>query len=132
MKVECVDDGGIEWVDDVYLKMSDGKLHFVDNKALIILLDDHILFPIYGDTKTIELHVICNDLFYWGCADSEQFSIYELEELHKAYKSDDKWAIDKMCCSKRGLQPQVPIVEKMKQDGMWNETLEALPKPKGS
>lgn len=115
-----------------YIKSGSDKLYFIEESAIIELLAANVLFMCggYGSkSDTIELAVNCNDLFWWGTADAEQCLPNELEDLYKAWKADPRWGPDIWCCHHRKLQPQVPIVKKMKSDGVWTNELEALSDP---
>ena len=115
-----------------------GKESCDEDKILSILLKDGVLFSNEGEitgydggikTHTVVLYVLCNDLFYWACADAEPIRYHEIGQLYKAWEANKNWGTDKWCCMKRNLQPQEPIVEAMKKDGFWDEELEALPIP---
>lgn len=82
--------------------------------------------------NTIELVVNCNDLFWWGTADSEHCGPDELQSLYDRHKADPRWGAMIWCFLHRKLQPQVPVREKMQQDGAWTEELAALPEPSPS
>lgn len=81
----------------------------------------------------IVLYVLCNDLFYWGCADAENITHREIDDLYKmAFNKKYKgWGCDIWCCKKRNMKPQQPVIEKMKSDGVWDDELENLPKNDG-
>lgn len=79
------------------------------------------------DGGNVEMHVNCNDLFAWACADSEQVEDSELESLFQACKDDPIHGAEKWCCKKRNMQPQRPIVEDWKAKGAWDAEMEALP-----
>lgn len=143
---------------NVFFKMSDGEEVCNEELALAILLNEEILFcnerhtamkPIkvkdgkflppnpndpweVTNESTTVLYVNCNDLFYWGTADAESLPNDEIGKLYKMWKKDGAYGVDKWCCLRRGLRPQVPIVERMKKDGFWDDELEALPAPEPS
>ena len=123
----------------------DGVEHCDTNRCLAIMLNSEVLFAnsrrylhekSYKDEtpqpETIVLFVICNDVFYWACADAECLTLDEVGPLYKAWHADRKWGVIKWVCAKRNLQPQVPIVRDMKAAGAWTDELEALPKPEPS
>ncbi len=114
---------------DAYIDMGDGTKEFIEELALIELLQEDILFAGFGKNGYIrtELLVGCNDIFAWGVADCEKLPIYELEDLYKMYKLDIKWGVVKWCCIHRKSKPQEPIVTDMKKDNVWNEIMESLP-----
>jgi hypothetical protein len=80
---------------------------------------------VYGDDNGVQLEVICSDLFAWACADSEKFSYDDIPTLHKA--SLTAWGITKWCCRKRNQKPQLPVEKAMREAGVWDEEMEALP-----
>lgn len=101
-----------------------------ENKATIInLLDDEILYFNRIKNNEVNLHVNCNDLFYWGCADYEDITLDEIPSLIEEIAKDNRYGNSKWCCFKRGLRPQVPIVELMKKENLWTDELESLPAP---
>lgn len=115
----------------------DGKMYCDKEAALAILLYDEILFAngreyLHPNGKnagsTTVLFVICNDLFAWATSDAEKLPCKEIENLYKMYKKDKKWGASKWCCIQRNTQPQKPIIDEMKKDGVWDKIMEALPK----
>lgn len=76
---------------------------------------------------SIILFVICNDLFVWGSADAEDLPLSELKNLYRMWKKDMTWGSDKWCCKRRNLQPQEPVIEKMKAQGAWEKWMDELP-----
>lgn len=108
-----------ETVENEY-KVVDGKLYNDDSK------------PIHRGESTTILFVLCNDLFYWASADAERLPNSEIGRLYKMHMADKKHGSSKWCCLRRGLRPQVPIVEMMKADGAWDVALEMLPAPEPS
>ena len=113
-----------------------------EDNALAVLLADGVCFSGGGnpffktEDKDCEartcVRVLCNDLFYWACADCEELPVAEIGNLYRMHKENPKYGSDKWCCLRRNLRPQVPIVENMKKDGFWDAELEALPAPEPS
>lgn len=61
------------------------------------------------DSKTpekVKLIVDCNDLFFWGCADAEEFSEQDIPDLLKALDESPKHGSVLWCCRKRKMRPQ--------------------------
>lgn len=112
------------------------KFFFVE-KAIEILLREEVCFiggqdfvdPQNSSEKTCGVVVYCNDLFYWASADAECLPNSEIENLYHMWKENPRWGSSIWCCFRRHLRPQVPIVNSMKVDGVWDEKLEALPAP---
>ena len=64
---------------------------FVEESAIIELLADGVLMMCGGyqsKSDTIELAVICNDLFWWATADAEHCLPSELQGLYDQHKAD--------------------------------------------
>ena len=116
-----------------YYVRSDGKPPiFMESSAVIELLADDTLFVGSGyqsPSDTLELYVLCNDLFWWGTADAEPCKPSELESLYQAWHADKDWGALIWCCQHRNLQPQKPMREAMQKAGVWTEALAALPDP---
>lgn len=79
------------------------------------------------EARTIAVGVICNDVFAWGCADAEELPYSEIIPLWRAWKADKVWGTAKWCCRQRGVKPQQPVIRRMKEAGVWDEAMEALP-----
>ncbi len=98
------------------------------NKMLSDLLLDDVLFLSWGEMKTtIKPVVICNDWFYWACADAEPISLWELPSLYKTWTQDKILGPSIWCSFHRNLQPQQPWVKKLKELNLWTPELDALP-----
>ena len=121
---------------------------FDDNRALAVFLIEEIVFLSGSDylspfkprgedpdklcRPTCAPLVICNDQFYWACADCEPLPASEIESLYKMWKADPRWGVTKWCCRSRNMRPQIPIVNDMKKEGVWDDELESLPAPEPS
>lgn len=127
----------MQTIEDFYIR----KDFFDEGKALAYLLDKGYLFsnsrPYIENpwddkdkweigSSTIVLFVLCNDLFYWASGDAESITINELPDFLE-HILKEKWGADKWTCKKRKLRPQQPIIERMKEDGVWDADMEALP-----
>ena len=56
----------------------------------------------------VHLWVLCNDLFFWGCADGEAFDLGDLPDLKKSLQDSPANGDELWCCRKRGMRPQKP------------------------
>lgn len=56
----------------------------------------------------LKLWVLCNDLFFWGCADGEDFELSDLPGLEKALEESSDHGEILWCCRKREMRPQKP------------------------
>ena len=65
----------------------------------------------------ITISVICSDIFAWGCADAEDISHGDLENVAKAHIKDPMWGIAAWCISKRKQMPQPPVAKAMIEAG---------------
>lgn len=99
------------------------------------LLEDDVLFCNERDYlwdgekggSTVVLYVNCNDLFCWGAADAEDLPLDEVKNLYDMWEKDKVWGSDKWCCARRNQQPQDPVIEKMKEQGVWEPWMDELP-----
>lgn len=109
----------------------------LEQDMLIELLDKNILIPNSHKywcehlkemcPETLTLFVNCSDVFAWGCADAEEFTLQELPELFKLYEWDNVYGSTKWVCKKRNQKPQKPIVDELKKIGKWDDEFERLP-----
>jgi hypothetical protein len=76
--------------------------------------------------KLTALQVGCNDIFAWGCSDSEELEYKEIRSLYDMWHADREWGAAKWCAIKRKQQPQRPVIDSMKAAGSWDATMEAL------
>ena len=127
--IEDTNDPNIFLIDGVENYDEEGMVLYLLQKGRLLCngrkyLDEKgVVYP-----ETIVLFLICNDTFGWACADAEEIAYNELPELYKAVKADERYGDTKWVCKKRNLQPQQPLIEIMKEAGVWDEAMEALPK----
>ena len=90
----------------------------------------------FSEQDTIALQVNCNDVFAWGCSDSEDIDYAhileddvdnELYDLLRMYLENQRWGPVKWIALKCNMAPQSPMVKAMIADGAWDEELQALP-----
>ena len=60
--------------------------------------------------------------------DNADFETNELYRLTSYVIDNEKWGSTKFACWKRNLQPQKPVIDDMKKDGVWDDFMEAFPK----
>lgn len=118
--------------EDEVLFMLDGKEHCDEGAALSALLKAEVVFPhaaqpFFVSSGTVQISVLCSDLFAWGCADCESLPFAEVGALYKAWKVDPKHGVSKWCCVKRNERPQAPIERRWRAEGVWDDTMESLP-----
>lgn len=121
-------------VEDYFVTLSDGEVVPMEERILARLLGDDVLFSNERDYyydgepegKIVVLFVNCNDLFAWGCADAEDLPYEQLGPLLRMHMAG-KWGSDKWCCKQRNERPQKPVEKRMREDGAWDEMMEALP-----
>lgn len=78
------------------------------------------------ESKTISVHVNCNDVFAWGCADAEELPYDEIENVYRMWRADPSWGTAKWCAIRRKQQPQKPVIDAMKKAGSWDSIMENL------
>lgn len=74
--------------------------------------------------KAIYFGVNCNDVFAWGCADSEELQYHEIKPLYKLWKKDPYWGPAIWCMTKRKEMPQRPVGLSIRSARIWD--LDAL------
>lgn len=65
----------------------------------------------------VTLHVNCNDIFAWGCADAEDITHGEIGDFYEMWKKDSIWGPAAWCIKKRKQMPQAPVEERMVKAG---------------
>jgi hypothetical protein len=68
-----------------------------------------------------------NDIFIWGCADCDSFTLEQLENIINRVLVDHKWGVIHWLCATRNEQPQKPIKEQMQSENAWTDEMEGLP-----
>ena len=58
--------------------------------------------------EEVKMWVLCNDLFFWACADGEDFDLSDLDDFNQAFKDSPDNGQILWCCRKRGMRPQKP------------------------
>lgn len=100
--------------------------HLESEDYLKVLLCEQVVFINNGHWRKdwpkdcITVHVNCNDVFAWGCADAEDITFSELEDLYNMYKKDNSWGAAAWCIKKRKQMPQKPVQDLMNKTGLYN------------
>lgn len=106
-----------------------GQEHCVKENVLAVLLLEGLVFVNDWEVDegyTTVIYVNANDVFMWGCGDATVIGQDELGEFYKMSRKnygDIKWI-----CKKRNLQPQTPLIKRIKEAGCWDDEFESLPK----
>ena len=124
----------------------DGHPFFEQEKALVYLLTEDVVFPGSGayvdwgradghgaGKSTIGIFVLCNDVHGPG-SDAEtvtggedaDIGKNELYRLLSYVLADPRWGAVKYCCWKRNRQPWGRVAAGIKEDGVWDDWWEAL------
>ena len=109
-------------IKDLYKEDVDGDLIEFGDKVAILIQAEVIWIP----NESFSLYLNCNDVFFWGCADTEVIQPSDIEDLFEWWIQDEKWGEIKFACKKRNMQPQIPIVEDIKKDGKWEGWMDDL------
>ena len=90
-------------------------------------IDRLMFYPLEGGHWRIS--VICNDMFYFASADAEPVeSPAELMELMSYCRESPDWGVVKWLCHRRQMQPCYRCyIHPMQEDGVWDESMAALP-----
>lgn len=98
--------------------------------ALASLLMREFVFPHPAPNGTgVLLYADCSDVFTWGCADSEPFSLEDLPDIFLHFEHDRQWGVAVWCIKKRRLRPQ-PAIAAVIDPAKWNlDAMELRPNP---
>lgn len=91
--------------------------HYIGNKGS--------RFQFEGEGIIVLLN--CNDVFAWGCADTESVPHDKVPELFMLWHENHQWGPAKWCCLRRNEKPQAPVEKAIRKAGIWCERMEALP-----
>ena len=94
-----------------------------DNEAemLAVLIVKEIIF-----VTNNHLWVFCSDMFAWAMSDGEDITLEEIPDLYHEWYKDQAFGALKWVAKKRNLQPQEPVIEWIKKEGLWDDEWEAL------
>ena len=77
----------------------------------------------------VSLHLNCNDVFAWGCADAEDVLHSDLADIYDHFVKDNKWGTAVWCIKRRKMRAQKPVYDEIKKEGIWD--LDAIYKELG-
>lgn len=79
-----------------------------ESKTLVedLLIEEKLRLSTREDDGKIQPWILCNDLFFWGCADGEDISLEELPQLLECHALSPSFGGDLWCCRKRNMRPQ--------------------------
>jgi hypothetical protein len=121
----CEDQMSDDWVSETRTYVIHPN-HMEGEDYLKVLLCENVLFINNGHWRKdwpldcITIHVICNDIFAWGCADAEDITHGELEDLYNMWKKDDVYGPAAWCIKKRKQMPQKPVEKSIRKAGIWD------------
>lgn len=70
--------------------------------------------------ETLVVYANCNDVFMWGCADAEDVSYDQINEVFDHWVKDPAWGVAVWCIQRRGLMPQPPVERLIRCGGIWD------------
>ena len=82
--------------------------HYIETLPEQII--DHIIkekIRIHASDE-VSMYVLCNDLFFWACADMEDFELSDLDDFNQSLKESPENGDLLWCCRKRKMRPQQP------------------------
>lgn len=62
----------------------------------------------------VSLYVSCNDVFAWGCCDSQPLPYHDIEDVYKFWLRDNNLGPVVWCCMMRNEMPQKPVADKIR------------------
>jgi len=112
-----------EWQDgwnDCVMALSEKAIKISDllNK-LPDEITDYILRDVISasvDEGVLSLWINCHDLFFWACADCEEFEPKDLLELNRAYQDSPENGAILWVCRIRKMRPQQLYYKYLKND----------------
>lgn len=139
------EDGTVITDDDVYWEMTwpqdrhpdkpPIEMIFDHRDALARLLAEEVLFTnsFHWEKEWPEaarnkagLFVNCNDIFAWACSDAERLPYEGIQSLYDMWLENKDWGPAKWCAIQRNQKPQGPVIDAMKNAGVWDEGMKAL------
>jgi len=87
-----------------------GWLDNLPKEVLLLVADEKIRVSV-NSKERLKTWVLCNDLFYWACADGEDFELSDLSDFQKALKESPDHGDLLWCCRKRKMRPQTPYYQ---------------------
>ncbi len=106
-----------------------------DEDYLKVLLCENVAFINNGWWRKdwpqdhVSIHIGCNDVFAWGCADAEDVLCSELQDVYEHWKKDPDWGAAVWCIKKRKQMPQPPVAKILREKGYNLEELLGIDKP---
>jgi hypothetical protein len=76
------------------------------------------------ESELISVSVNCNDVFAWGCSDSDPLPHSEIKPLYQMWRKDPRHGAEIWCIIKRKHMPQRPVEKSIRSGGVWD--LDAL------
>ena len=86
------------------------------SERIIELIENDTLRVSIESDKNPSLWILCNDLFFWACADGEDFELSDLPDLEKALLDSPTHGDLLWCCRKRKMRPQKPYYKYIKKE----------------
>ncbi len=99
--------------------MSENKVSSDFISQLLMLIASHdVSSGIFWNTS-LQFFVICNDLFWWGCADLEEVTPDTFHVLEKALMDGGDDGLFLYCARMRSMRPQGAIYQSLKKEN-WS------------
>lgn len=112
---------------DKELTLNEVKEYSAWEYAIGEMLMEDVIFTNTDKNNNLILLVNINDIFAWACADCEQIEYgEEILDLYSLWKQYDYYGIVIWASYKRKMLPQDPIVNDMKKNGIWDNSMEKL------
>lgn len=124
-------DEDVEWMmrwepRENYPEKPATEVMFEKEKALALLLINDVIFLnshwwekewLEEAQKLTSLNVNCNDVFAWGCADSEEVMYCQLKDLYDLWRRHPGFGHELWCMLQRKEMPQRPVAESIRNAG---------------
>lgn len=70
--------------------------------------------------KTTSINVNTNDVFAWGCADAEEITLKDIEDVYTHWERDPTFGPAVWACKRNNLMPQKPVADAIRGAGIWD------------
>ena len=103
--------------------------------AHLLINDVIMVFQQYEKEKPYDergsgLSVLCSDTFAYACADAEDLPYNSILELYRRWREDPRWGVTQWISERRSMVPIPPLVDLMKKEGAWDETMQQIERRK--
>lgn len=86
----------------------------LDDKVQELLVEEKLRVMVRE--KEVFFYILCNDLFFWGCSDQEEFKLEDLPKLLEDLERSPDYGELLWVCKQRKMRPQQPYYKYFNDD----------------